>query len=264
MKFKVAVTQFEVKKYSPENNLKRAELFIKKAASSKANIIVFPEYFITSSIEGKKEHIDSEHSYRIYFQNLAKKHKIDIISGSFIEKEKSKLYNVAYYNDSKGKIKARYKKINLWLSEKKYLKSGDKVQVFNTKYGKIGLIICWDLMFPEVFRKMIKKGVEVIFCPSYWCYKDAGKGINFDKNSEIKLVDSLCVSRAFENEIILIYCNAGGNKLIGHSQITVPFKGAIKKLNHRKEEMFIQEIDTSILKVSEKSYKIRNDLKKKP
>ena len=51
--------------------------------------------------------------------------------------------------------------------------------------------------------------------------------------------------------------------LIGQSQITVPFKGALRRLDHNKEEMFIQEIDTSILKDAEKAYKIRNDLRKR-
>ena len=81
-------------------------------------------------------------------------------------------------------------------------------------------------------------------------------------------MDSLCVARAFENGIILVYCNAAGrlnlgkysDTLIGHSQITVPFKGCVKKLDHNKEEMFVQEVDTAILKVAEESYKIREDL----
>ena len=116
---------------------------------------------------------------------------------------------------------------------------------------------------------MAKKGVNIVICPSFWCYGDAGNGIKYDANSETKLVDSLCVGRAFENEIIFVYCNAAGklqldkfqDTLIGHSQIAVPFKGAIKKLDHNKEEMFIQEVDTAILKDAERVYKIRNDLK---
>lgn len=271
MKFKIAVVQFEIKQFLSEENLKKAEKFIKKAALAKANIIVFPEDFITGPIDGKKEFADSENKYRKYFQRLAKKYEIDIVPGSIIEKEKSGLYNVAYYIDANGKIKSRYRKINLWQTEKKYFRPGNKISVFDTKYGKIGLIICWDLAFPEIFRKMILKGVDVIICPSYWCYGDAGKGIKYDSNAEIKFVDSLSISRAFENEIIFVHCNAAGkfqigkdkDTLIGHSQITVPFKGAIKKLAHNREEMFIQEVDTAILKVSEKTYKIRRELKKK-
>ncbi len=272
MKLKIAVVQFEIKRLSPKYNLEKAEKFIKKASLSNAQIIVFPEDFITDPIVGKREFADSKNRYREHFQSLAKKYKIDIVPGSIIEEDKYGLHNTTYYIDSTGKIKSRYRKVNLWHPERSYINPGHEVPVFNTKYGKVGLIICWDLVFPEIFRKMAKKGVNIVICPSYWCYGDAGKiGNRYDKNSEIKLVDSLCTGRAFENEIIFVYCNASGklnlgkysDTLIGHSQITVPFKGAIKKLNHNNEEMFIQEVDTTILKDAEKVYKIRKDLKER-
>ena len=269
MKFKIAVVQFEIKQFSPKKNLSKAEQFVKKAATSEAKIIVFPEDFITGPINGKVEFADSKNKYRKFFQNLAKKYKIDIVPGSIIEKNKTGFYNTTYYIDAKGKVKSKYRKINLWHPEKKYLNPGNKISIVNTKFGKIGLIICWDLIFPEVFRNMAKRGVDIVICPSYWTFEDASIGLKYDKKSETKLVDALCVSRAFENEIILVYCNPAGNiilpkfkgKILGHSQITVPFKGAIKRLKHNREEMFIQEVDTNILKDAEKAYKIRNDLK---
>jgi predicted amidohydrolase len=271
MKFKIAVVQFEINQFSPEKNLKKAEEFIKKASSSKARIIVFPEAFITGSSKETKESINSEDKYIKHFQHLAKKYKIDIVPGSIIGQDKSGLHNMTYYIDSNGKIKSKYKKVNLWHPEKKRFIPGHKVSVVNTKFGKIGLIICWDLAFPEIFRKMEKKGVNIVICPSFWCYGDAGKGLKYDANSETKFVDSLCVDRAFEEEIIVVYCNAAGklelpniqDTLIGHSQITVPFIGTVKKLEHNREEMFIQEVDTAILKDAEKVYQIRNDLKHK-
>ena len=268
MKFKIAVVQFEIKRLSPNDNLKKAEEFIQKASFSKAQIIVFPEDFVTDPIVGKREYADSTNKYRNHFQHLAKKYSIDIVPGSVIEEDNFGLHNTTYYIDSSGKIKSRYRKVNLWHPERNYITPGHEVPVFKTKFGKVGLMICWDLIFPEIFRKMVKKGAEIIICPSYWCYGDAGNGIKYDKNSEIRLVDSLCVGRAFENEIIFVYCNAAGklnlgkysDTLIGHSQIAVPFKGCIKKLNHNDEEMFIQEVDTAILKEAEESYKIREDL----
>jgi predicted amidohydrolase len=126
-------------------------------------------------------------------------------------------------------------------------------------------------MFPEVFRAMLKQDVEIVICPSYWCFEDAGEGIKHDPTSEVKLVNALCVTRAFENEIILVYTNAAGRlnfegveeTLIGRSQITVPFRGVLKLLDHNKEAMFLQEVDTAILRDAEKAYEIRGDLKKK-
>jgi len=271
MKVKIAVVQFKSKQFSPEENLKKTEKFIRKAAKLKADMIVFPEDFISGTVFVRKEFVDFSGKYRKYFQNLARKYRIDVIPGSIIEGDKKGWYNVCYYINSKGEIIASYKKINLWHSERKYLKFGNKVCVFDTKYGRIGLIICWDLAFSEIFREMARKGVEIVICPSCWSYEDAEIGLDYDKNAGLKLVDSLCVARAFENEIVMVFCNSAGkledNKFIdnrlGHSQIAVPFKGAVKRLNHNREEMFIQEVDTNILKDAEKVYKIRKDLKKR-
>ena len=270
MKCKIAVVQFEIAQCNPEANIKKAEEYIKNASSQGANIIVFPEDFVTGPIEGKKELYDNGEIVK-KFQRLAKKYSIDIVPGSFIESTKTGNYNTTYYIDSEGEIKLRYRKINLWHPERPYFAQGNQIAVCNTKYGKIGLVICWDLIFPELFRRMVRRGVDIVICPSYWCYGDAGRGVKHDPNAEINLVDATCAARAFENEIIMVYCNAAGkmdlgkykDTLIGHSQITVPFKGAIKKLDHNHEEMFVQEIDTDILKDAERAYKIRDDLRKR-
>lgn len=117
---------------------------------------------------------------------------------------------------------------------------------------------------------MINRGVKIIYCPSYWTVEDAGIGLNYNKNAEHDLVNSLSIARAFENEIIFVYPNASGSHvinglkgiLIGQSQITAPFKGIVKRLEHNREEMFVQEVDLDILNDAEKVYKIRKDLKK--
>lgn len=271
MKVKIAVVQFEINQYNPDKNLSKAEKFIAEASESKADIIVFPEDFLSGGLNDDEivKLADSEGKYRKIFQALAKKYKIDIVAGSIIERNRIGNFNVCYYIDSTGKIKGKYRKINLWLTERKRVVPGTEIAVFNTKFGKIGLIICWDLMFPEIFRKMLRKGVNIVICPSYWTFEDASIGLKWDKNSDPNLVDSLCVGRAFENEIILVYANAVGKltlpnfdgTLFGHSQITVPFIGAVHKLNHQKEKMFIQEVDTNILKDAERAYKIRYDIK---
>jgi len=270
MKFKIAVVQFDVKRLAPEENIKKTEIFIKKAAGNQVNVIVFPEDFITDPLMDRTDFADDKGKYKKLFQELARKYSIDIVMGSVVEKEKKGLFNNSYYIDANGKILANYKKINLWLPERSYITPGNKISVFNTKYGKAGLIICWDAAFPEMFRKMVQQGVKIVYCPSYWCYGEAGNGIEIDENSEIKLVDALCVVRAFENEVVFVYCNAAGESLrqedegtdtlIGHSQIAIPFKGCIKKLEHNKEEMFIEEIDMDVLELAEESKKIKEDI----
>ena len=272
MKLKIAVVQFRINQHKPEKNFQKMENFVKQA-SKKADIIVFPEDFLTGGLNNTEiiKLADSEQKFKRKFQELAKKYKIDIVAGSIIEKNKIGNFNVSYYIDSTGKVKGRYEKINLWLTERNHIVPGNKICVFNTKFGKVGLAICWDLMFPEIFRKMSKKGAKIIYCPSLWY-----KGENFppytkhNKNAERDHVNALCRARAVENNIILVYANSVGklktgashfDEAIGHSQITTPIKGVLQKLGYKEEKMFIQEIDTDILKDAEKGYKIRNDLK---
>jgi predicted amidohydrolase len=269
MFLRIAVVQFAINQFAPEQNLTKAEQFIAQA-SSENDLIVFPEDFIVGPLNGSNEFADYNGRYVKHFQRLASTYKIDIVPGSIIEGDDTGLYNTTYYIDRNGEIRGRYRKVNLWLPERSYVIPGSDIAVFDTRFGRVGLIICWDLMFPEMFRAMVREEVEIVICPSYWCFEDAGKGIKHDPDAEIKLVNALCVSRAFENEIVLVYANAAGrlsgeegtSTLIGQSQITVPFKGALNALNHNREAMFTQEVDTAILADAEEAYEIRKDLQK--
>jgi len=269
MFFKIAVVQFAIDQFNPQKNLARAEQFIAEA-STENDLIVFPEDFILGPLSGIREYADYDGHYIAIFQKLASKYHIDIVPGSIIEGDLTGLYNTTYYIDRSGEIRGRHRKVNLWLPERSYITPGSNVSVFDTRFGRVGLIICWDLMFPEVFRAMVMERVEIVICPSYWCYEDAGKGIVHDPDSEVKLVNALCITRAFENEIVLVYANAAGKltdeenteTLIGQSQVTVPFKGVLKSLSHNREAMFFQEIDTAILADAEEAYEIRKDLQK--
>ncbi|HEY4035887.1 MAG TPA: carbon-nitrogen hydrolase family protein [Ktedonobacteraceae bacterium] len=277
MQINVAVVQFGIQPFAPAETLAEAELrvqqasvrieqFIKKA-SSRADIIVFPENFLTVVL-GDKVLADYESRYVQHFQRLAAEYNIDLVPGSFIEGDQDGLYNTTYYIDKTGSIRGKYRKINLWHHERLLLTPGDVTSVFDTQYGRVGLIICWDLMFPEVFRAMLQQGVELVICPSFWCFEDAGIGLKYDPDAETKLVDALCTARAFENEIILVYANAAGKcvgpegilRLIGHSQITAPFTGPLHILPHSNQEMFIQSVDTAILNTAEDAYSIKKDL----
>ncbi len=269
MILKIAVVQFAINQYAPEKNLEKAEQFIAKASSDN-DLIVFPEDFIAGPLNGRNEFADYDGRYIKHFQRLASTYKIDIVPGSIIEGDNTGLYNTTYYIERNGEIQGRYRKVNLWLPERSYTNPGKTTSVFGTRFGRAGLIICWDLMFPEMFRAMVREGVEIVICPSYWCFEDAGNGMKHDPDAEIKLVNALCVTRAFENGIALVYANAAGrlsgeegtSTLIGQSQITVPFKGALNALNHNREAMFTQEVDTAILADAEEAYEIRKDLQK--
>lgn len=270
VQFKVAVVQFEICQFDPRENLKKAEAFINQAASVSADLVVFPEDFMLGPLNGRADLADFGGEYVKHFQRLAAQYNIDIVPGSIIEGEESGLYNTTYYIDNTGDILAKYRKVHLWLPERSYITPGEGVSVVETRFGKVGLIICWDLMFPETFRAMVEEDVEIVICPSYWCLEDAGNGQQYNRYSEVTLVNALCIARAFEHEVVLIYANAAGKieldgntcTLIGQSQITVPFRGPLDIAMHNNETMLVQEIDTSILSTAEKAYEIRSDLRK--
>jgi len=271
MEITFAVVQFEVAQFQPEVNLEKAERFIQQAVNAGAQIIVFPEDFVTGPVVGRFEYVDREGRYRRHFQDLASRYRIDIVPGSIIEGDEQGLFNTTYYIDRAGAIRGRYRKVNLWLPERSYIAAGAEFPVFETAYGRVGLQICWDLNFPEGFRQMARQGVEIVICPSYWCFEDAGVGLRHNPQSEVEMVNALCVARAFENEIVLVYANAAGEvqwehgreRLIGQSQITVPFKGRLNALAHTHEGMFLQRVDTALLHDAELAYEIRKDLRER-
>jgi predicted amidohydrolase len=176
MKIKIAAVQFKIENFKPEINLKRMEKFIKIAKERKAEIVIFPEVAVTPTA-GKREFFDFKGRYKNYFQKLTQKYSTNICPGSFIEKGENGFYNTAYFIDQKGEIKEKYLKIHLTPQERKYLKSGNKVCVFNTKYGKFGILICWDLVLPEVFRELIKEGAKLIFLSELLIFLE--KVVNF-------------------------------------------------------------------------------------
>ncbi|EEF58226.1 carbon-nitrogen hydrolase family protein [Pedosphaera parvula] len=270
MHLNIAVVQFEIEQFAPEKNLAKAERFIQEACTQGAQVIVFPEDFLTGPLPGRIDLADFDQRYVKRFQELAVKFGIDIVPGSIIEVDDNGLYNTTYYIDRSGKILGQYRKINLWLTERRYLQPGRQAIVCSTRFGKIGLAICWDLAFPELFRAMIMQGAQIVFCPSYWSYEDAGVGQRHNPDSEALFVDALCTTRAFEQNIILAFANTAASlgasavqtTPLGHSQITVPFKGPLQRCDHNREMLFVQTVDTAILTDAETAYEIRCDLKK--
>jgi predicted amidohydrolase len=268
MKFKIAVVQFKIVTHDPETNLRRMELFIKKAGSAGADIVVFPEGVTAKNMAVRKDLADRKRFYVNRIRDMARCHKIDMVF-SLVRKVAGRFLNTCYYIDKGGKILCAYDKVNLWLTERSYIDFGKKAKVFKTRFGTFGLSVCWDLFFPELYRDMARKGAEVVFCPAFWQYLDAGPGRKYDPDAEVNGVNAVCTARAFENEFIMVFCNAAGphlnisgarDALIGRSQICIPFKGVLKRLDHNREAMFVQEVDTTVLKVAEKAYEIRSDL----
>ncbi len=270
---RIAVVQFRITHLHPSKNFARIETFIQKAKTQHADIVVFPEDCVTGSIFGDVSRLDTTHATRQAFQKLASKYRIDVVTGSCMEGTPDGNFNTSYYIDAQGTVLGTYHKNHLYLSERRFLSAGTVAPVFDTKWGKAAIVICWDMLFSEIFQRLMKGGVQLIYCPSYWYQEIAESMALQNPRSEEEQMDALCLTRALETNSVLIYSNAAGiqryknntrDTLIGHSQITMPVLGTVQKLNHHREQMFVQEVDLDLLKKAESIYQTRADFCSSP
>jgi predicted amidohydrolase len=276
MKRKITVSsvQMRIEPNDIPANLKKAEKLVKKIfEKNKTELIVFPELCITGPIPHRLDLVQDENSNSIkFFRRLANTYKTHIVCGSFIKKVKKKYFNTSLLINNKGNIVLEYRKNNLWLSERKYLDYGEKMACVETPLGKIGIIICWDLTFPEASRRLARRGAEIICCPSYWTVDQTGILERHLSGNEKIFVNSICPARAIENEVLFIYANGAGvakysqqtemwrGELIGQSQICAPILGTVAKIDDNSEGYITYTYDKQIAKDAEKIFKIRRDL----
>lgn len=225
MKVKVAAVQMKVVQ-DVEKNLNRIISFIDKAGKRKCDFVCFPETSLVSKIANVvplKVHIDA-------IRDACKRNSIWCIFSTY-EKENGKIWNIAYVIDRKGKIKYKYKKVNLWRSEAQYVAKGDINRPVNTEFGKIGVIICYDYVFPEFVNKLGKNGAKIIFAPSYMV--DYKRGMSIVRNAPL--------IRAFENKSYYIHCDAFTKETASLSMILDPYR-VIREIEGR-EGMIVATLD---------------------
>ncbi len=131
-------------------------------------------------------------------------------------KQKGEVYNSAILINRKGDIQYAYNKINLFPGlDLKKTSPGKIDKIIKTDFGKIGIIICWDFAFPENIKKLSKKGAQIIFCPSY---------LLDDAEIPKEVFRSYPLTRAFENTVYFVSCDAFTEEVLGESYICSPLK----------------------------------------
>lgn len=245
----IAVAQIRYFDTAKKNNVAKIKKYIGLAAKAHADIICFPE-----SCVHKTDYLKFSDELVKEIRDACKENKIwAIITDNF--KVGRTQYAMSVLIDRQGKIRGKYKKINLYDDDN--AKPGRKIFVYKTDFAKIGIAICWDLAFPEIYAKMKKSGAQIVFNPSFWCYEDKAHKKDH-KARELALVRSLIESRAFENLIFVVFASplAKDSDLISYSAIVSPHR--ILKDIRGKEGLIVQEIDLKELKKFSKLYPNKN------
>jgi predicted amidohydrolase len=156
---------------SPADNRRMYEPLIAEAAKQKADFVVLGETLTYPGL-GKKYHECAEPipgPSTEYFGELAKKHNLYIVPG-LLERDGHLIYNVAVLIGPDGKIVGKYRKVCLPRGEVEGgIAPGSDYPVFETRFGKVGMMVCYDGFFPEVARELTNRGAEVIAWPVWGC-----------------------------------------------------------------------------------------------
>ncbi len=257
-KLNIALAQIKSLHGQCEKNLIRAINIIEEVAKKGTNIVIFPELFYTGYFNRRKTfHELAEFSDGYLYNKLketALKYNISIIMG-YCEKKKEfpgKVFNSLMFVNNKGELLCSYNKIYCWKKEKRTFTQGEKLFVCETEFGKIGLLNCYDIEFPELFRILHFKGAELVICPAVW-----SKWIEHRWHSSL-------MAGAINNLFFVAGINTVGptpaeKDLCGNSKIISPFGDVISNASWDKEEILYSSIDLDYIKQIREEYPIWND-----
>ena len=210
--------------------------------STDADIIILPELWSVGWACDKfiqcAESIENSEVVK-FLSDLAKKHNVNILGGSFVQKKKDKYYNTCPVINRKGELIATYDKNHLFSyyddSENTYITVGENPVTVNLEGIKIGLSICYDIRFPEIYRAYRKAGADLLVNMAAW---PLSRKIHWD---------SLTCARAVENQTYMVALTQTGilptgAKNLGHSLI-YDFSGNVLDEISTKEGIIKAELD---------------------
>jgi len=242
-KIKIALAQMSCKCEDKTENLTKIEKTVIKAKKQAADLIIFPElsltgYVVRDQIYELAETIPGPSTKII--ENIAKKTKAHIVFGmpELSKKTQATIYNTAVLVGPEGFI-GKYRKMYLpthsVFEEKRYFRPGHQAAVFDTELGKIGLIICYDIFFPEVSRLTRLKGAQLIVC------------ISASPSIRRTFFETLTMARAIENTAFLAYVNLvgieDGLQFWGGSRLVGPNGKVLVQAKYDDEDLVMCDVD---------------------
>ncbi|MGC9516678.1 MAG: carbon-nitrogen hydrolase family protein [Methanomicrobiales archaeon] len=256
--FKLAVCQNKVVDNKDEN-IETAVNMVRSAAENHSQIVVLPEMFNCPYDNLKFIEYAEKRSNSKTLQNIrevAKDCGIYVIAGSIPEILGEKIYNSSFTFNSNGDIVAIHRKLHLFdidipgsitFRESDTLSAGDKITVFECEYGKIGVAICYDIRFPEIFGLMTLEGVNLIVVPGA-----------FNMKTGPAHWEVLIRARAVDNQVYLAAASPATNENLsyvayGNSMVVNPWGDVIARAGSGEEIIYAD------IKLSELE-KVRNEL----
>ncbi|MCV2401874.1 bifunctional GNAT family N-acetyltransferase/carbon-nitrogen hydrolase family protein [Marinomonas sp. C2222] len=209
---RIGAVQWQMREVeSADELLKQVEYFIDAVSNYKSDFAVFPEFFnapligLSPDQSNQTEAIRFLASFTERFKNeisqLAVSYNINVITGSMPIIEDDTVYNISYLCRRDGTVEEQ-KKIHITPHERRdwIIEGGNDLRVFNTDAGRIGILICYDVEFPELGRLLAEQDMDILFVP-FW---------TDTKNGYLR-VRNCAQARAIENECYVVICGSCGN-----------------------------------------------------
>lgn len=224
---KISVLQFKPELGKVLKNFSTAEKMI--GISQNPDIIVLPELWSTGYYPTPLENfadVEGECT-KDFICNLAKKFNVNIIAGSVIVEVEGKFFNRCIVSNRNGEVIGVYDKAHLFsfADEGKVFTAGKNFSVVELDGVKCGIIICYDLRFPEFIRKIALNDIEILFCPAAWSLR------------RLTPRQILTKARAIENQIFVVFANSSGK-----SEIINPLGETVAETD-TGEQILTAEID---------------------
>lgn len=255
---KIVAIQMKVALKEVEHNYANAERWIRRAADTGADVVVLPEMwsggFLTTELEDRLADVEGIRT-KAFLSQLARELKINIVGGSVATKKGEAYYNTCYVANREGKIIAEYDKAHLFsfAGEDQRYSAGDKLVTFQLDGIACGIIICYEVRFPEWCRKQALAGSKILFVPAEW---------PLERVAHWRILNQ---ARAIENQMFMVAVNGCGevvpNKYnAGNSMIINPLGNVLADAGEKPEEkMIMTDVDLAELDKARNSMTVFED-----
>ncbi|GGF89199.1 carbon-nitrogen family hydrolase [Paenibacillus abyssi] len=240
----IALLQMNIDAGNPVANFSKLEVMLEQAAGGKdkPDVIVFPEMWNTGYALEQINDLADPNGVKTHalLSEFSRKHGIHLVAGSIAEKKETGIYNTIYAFNRSGEAHASYSKIHLFrlMNEEKHLTAGEKIGRLSIDGMEAGMMICYDIRFPELSRRLALDGAKMLFVPAEW------------PNPRLHHWRTLLTARAIENQMYVIACNrvgtSGDTTFFGHSMVIDPWGEIIAEAGEEETVLRVQ-IDLALV-----------------